>query len=67
MMMTLKGLPSTYNKDLQNDKEAMFSTYNKLVSVLNVASGTIDTLKVAILNTVLELNIELFLIYIGKQ
>lgn len=45
-MMTLKALPSTYNKDLQNDKEIMFSAFDKLVSVLNVICGTIKTLKV---------------------
>ncbi|KAI4461512.1 argininosuccinate lyase [Holotrichia oblita] len=46
LMMTLKGLPSTYNKDLQNDKDIMFSAFDKLVSVLNVICGTIKTLKV---------------------
>ncbi|KAK9720580.1 Argininosuccinate lyase C-terminal [Popillia japonica] len=46
LMMTLKALPSTYNKDLQNDKEIMFSAFDKLVSVLNVICGTIKTLKV---------------------
>lgn len=45
-MMTLKALPSTYNKDLQNDKEIMFSAFDKLVSVLNVICATIKTLKV---------------------
>ncbi|GJQ71237.1 hypothetical protein Trydic_g10979 [Trypoxylus dichotomus] len=46
LMMTLKGLPSTYNKDLQTDKEAMFSCFDKLSVILNIASGTIKTLKV---------------------
>lgn len=44
--MTLKSLPSTYNKDLQNDKEAMFTTYDKLLVILNVAIGTLSTLQV---------------------
>ncbi|GFG32115.1 hypothetical protein Cfor_06885 [Coptotermes formosanus] len=43
-MMVLKGLPSTYNKDLQEDKQAMFDTYDNLESVLQVAMGTIKTL-----------------------
>jgi len=45
-MMVLKGLPSTYNKDLQEDKQAMFDTYDNLESVLQVAMGTVKTLTV---------------------
>lgn len=45
-MMTLKSLPSTYNKDLQSDKEAMFNSFDKLMMLLTVATGTIKTLKV---------------------
>ncbi|XP_050297356.1 argininosuccinate lyase [Anthonomus grandis grandis] len=45
-MMVLKSLPSTYNKDLQCDKESMFSTFDKLKSILQVATGTVKTLKV---------------------
>ncbi|KAF5278467.1 hypothetical protein FQA39_LY05956 [Lamprigera yunnana] len=43
-MMTLKALPSTYNKDLQTDKEGMIVTFKKLKSILGVAMGAIDTL-----------------------
>lgn len=45
-MMVLKGLPSTYNKDLQGDKEAMFTTFDKLKSIVEVAIGTFGSLKV---------------------
>ena len=45
-MMTLKGLPSTYNKDLQEDKEATFDVYDTLVGVLQVATGVLSTLQV---------------------
>ncbi|KAL1495049.1 hypothetical protein ABEB36_010530 [Hypothenemus hampei] len=45
-MMVLKSLPSTYNKDLQSDKEAMFTTFDKLTSILEVTTGTVKTLKV---------------------
>lgn len=44
--MVLKGLPSTYNKDLQEDKQAMFDTYDNLESILQVAMGTVKTLTV---------------------
>ncbi|XP_066155800.1 argininosuccinate lyase isoform X2 [Euwallacea fornicatus] len=45
-MMVLKSLPSTYNKDLQSDKEAMFTTFDKLLSILEITTGTVKTLKV---------------------
>uniref|UniRef100_A0A672HJ32 Argininosuccinate lyase n=1 Tax=Salarias fasciatus TaxID=181472 RepID=A0A672HJ32_SALFA len=45
-MMTLKGLPSTYNKDLQEDKEAMFDCYDTVEAVLQVATGVVTTLKI---------------------
>ncbi|PVD32914.1 hypothetical protein C0Q70_08361 [Pomacea canaliculata] len=45
-MMSLKGIPSTYNKDLQEDKEAMFDTYDTLMGVLQVATGVLSTLKI---------------------
>ncbi len=36
ILTTLKGLPSGYNKDLQEDKEPLFDTLNTLVLVLPV-------------------------------
>ncbi|XP_065055700.1 argininosuccinate lyase-like isoform X2 [Rhopilema esculentum] len=45
-LMTLKGLPSTYNKDLQEDKEKLFDTVDTLKGVIAVANGTLSTLKV---------------------
>ncbi|XP_013884287.1 argininosuccinate lyase [Austrofundulus limnaeus] len=45
-MMTLKGLPSTYNKDLQEDKEAMFDCYDTVQAVLQVRTGVLSTLKI---------------------
>ena len=45
-MATLKGTPSTYNKDLQEDKETLFSTFDTLLDMLKVASETLKTLKV---------------------
>ena len=44
--MVLKGLPSTYNKDLQEDKEALFDVVDNLLCALQVAAGTLATLKV---------------------
>uniref|UniRef100_A0A5F8H756 Argininosuccinate lyase n=1 Tax=Monodelphis domestica TaxID=13616 RepID=A0A5F8H756_MONDO len=46
LLMTLKGLPSTYNKDLQEDKEAVFEVSDTMNSVLQVATGMISTMKI---------------------
>ncbi|KAL4669143.1 hypothetical protein H8959_007697 [Pygathrix nigripes] len=45
LLMTLKGLPSTYNKDLQEDKEAVFEVSDTMSAVLQVATGVISTLQ----------------------
>jgi argininosuccinate lyase len=46
LMTTLKGLPSGYNKDLQEDKEAVFDAIDTLALELPIAAGVISTLKV---------------------
>lgn len=35
-LATLKGLPRSYNKDLQEDKEPLFDTIDTMVAVLQV-------------------------------
>ncbi|KAL1414963.1 hypothetical protein MTO96_007050 [Rhipicephalus appendiculatus] len=45
-LMVLKGLPSTYNKDIQEDKEAVFDAYDTLAASLEVAAGNMETMKV---------------------
>lgn len=47
-LMTLKGLPSTYNKDLQEDKEPLFDTVDNLSACLQIAEGVIATLEVSL-------------------
>jgi argininosuccinate lyase len=46
MLTTLKGLPSAYNKDLQEDKEALFDTVDTLALELPVAADVVRTLQV---------------------
>jgi argininosuccinate lyase len=46
MITVLKGLPATYNKDLQEDKEALFDALDTLTLALPVATGVIETLTV---------------------
>ena len=45
LLATLKGLPSTYNKDLQEDKEALFDSFDSLNLILPVVTAIIRTLK----------------------
>ncbi|KAJ8586650.1 putative argininosuccinate lyase [Rhizopogon salebrosus TDB-379] len=45
-VMTLKGLPSTYNKDLQEDKEPLFDTVDNVSASLKIAEGVIATMEV---------------------
>lgn len=44
-LSTLKGLPSGYNKDLQEDKEALFDAVDTLHVLLPVITGIIHTLQ----------------------
>ncbi|HND49455.1 MAG TPA: argininosuccinate lyase, partial [Anaerolineales bacterium] len=41
MMSTLKGLPSTYDKDLQEDKAPVFAATNTLLSILPVMAAAL--------------------------
>jgi argininosuccinate lyase len=45
-MMTLKGIPSTYNKDLQEDKEPLFDAVDSITRCLQIATGVISTLEI---------------------
>ncbi len=46
MMTTLKGLPTGYNKDLQEDKEALFDSIDTMLSLLPVITAVVETLTV---------------------
>jgi argininosuccinate lyase len=46
LLTTLKGLPSAYNKDLQEDKEAVFDVVDSLALELPVTTGVVHTLQV---------------------
>jgi argininosuccinate lyase len=43
-LMTLKGLPSAYDKDLQEDKQPVFTAFDTLVVLLPVLAGALETL-----------------------
>ena len=46
LLTALKGLPSAYDKDLQEDKEAVFDVIDTLKMELPIAAGVIRTLEV---------------------
>jgi len=46
VLTLLKGIPSGYNKDLQEDKEAVFDVIDTLALELPIAGGVIRTMKV---------------------
>ncbi len=41
LFTTLKGLPSSYQRDLQEDKEALFAAHDQINDMLAVASGAL--------------------------
>ena len=45
LLATMKGLPSTYNKDLQDDKRALFDAVDTLLLVLPAAAGALAELR----------------------
>ncbi|MBC7790037.1 MAG: argininosuccinate lyase [Anaerolineae bacterium] len=42
LLATLKGLPSSYNKDLQDDKRTLFDAVDTLLLVLPAVAGTLE-------------------------
>jgi argininosuccinate lyase len=46
LLTVLKGLPLTYNRDLQEDKEGVFDAVDTLLVVLPAVSGLIATMRV---------------------
>ncbi len=45
LLITLKGLPTSYQRDLQEDKEALFAAHDQVADMLAVATGAIETTK----------------------
>ena len=43
LLTVMKGLPLAYNKDMQEDKEALFDAYDTLCACLPVFTGMIET------------------------
>ncbi len=45
LLTTLKGLPTSYQRDLQEDKEALFGAHDQVASMLAVAAGAVASTK----------------------
>ncbi len=45
LLTTLKGLPTSYQRDLQEDKEALFAAQDQVEDMLAVAAGALATTK----------------------
>jgi len=45
LLTTLKGLPTSYQRDLQEDKEALFTAHDQIADMLSVAAGAIAATK----------------------
>ncbi len=45
MLTTLKGLPTSYQRDLQEDKEALFAAHDQVCDMLAVAAGALAATK----------------------
>jgi argininosuccinate lyase len=45
LLTTLKGLPSSYQRDLQEDKEALFSAHDQVADMLAVTTGALAATK----------------------
>jgi argininosuccinate lyase len=45
LVVTLKGLPSSYQRDLQEDKEPVFAAHDQAAAMVRIATGAISTTK----------------------
>ncbi|MFZ7132790.1 MAG: argininosuccinate lyase [Eubacteriales bacterium] len=46
LLTTMKGIPLAYNKDMQEDKEALFDAVNTLSMVIPIFTKMLDTIKI---------------------
>jgi argininosuccinate lyase len=46
LLMTLKGLPSSYQRDLQEDKEPLFAAHDQALAAAKIAAGAIGATRI---------------------
>ena len=47
VVIALKGLPTTYNKDMAEDKDALFACIHTVQDVIRILEGVVSTLIVS--------------------
>src|SRR5712691_8116935 len=45
LLTTLKGLPTSYQRDLQEDKETLFAAHDQVANMLTIAAGAVAATK----------------------
>ena len=72
LLATLKGLPSTYDKDLQEDKLPVFQAFDTLMALLPVISNALsgitihtDKMEAAIDSTMMATDLADYLVMLG--
>lgn len=58
-LMTVKALPTSYNKDLQEDKEALFDSFDTINYLVRITTGVIETLTIRRENMYAALSVDL--------
>jgi argininosuccinate lyase len=73
LLATLKGLPSSYNKDLQDDKRVLFDAFDTLLLVLSALTGALAEcefkplrMKAALTSTMLATDLADYLVRKGS-
>lgn len=46
LLTALKGLPSSYNRDLQEDKEPLFAAHHETLAMLRIAAGAVAATRI---------------------
>lgn len=46
LLITLKGLPSSYQRDLQEDKEPLFAAHDQALAITEIAAGAISATRI---------------------
>jgi argininosuccinate lyase len=74
LLATIKGLPSSYNKDLQDDKRALFDALDTLMLVLPAVRGAVgeltfrtDRMRAAISSTMMATDLADYLVRKGAS
>src|ERR1044071_6128286 len=72
LIATLKGLPTSYNKDLQDDKRVLFDAIDTLLLVLPAVSGALaecefrpDRMRAALASTMMATDLADYLVRKG--